>query len=85
MITQCRDTPWRVSTRKFQKLPKKSISSIINHFKGAVKRYANKNDIFFYWQPNYYEHIIQKDQELLNIRNYITNNPLNWENDRNNI
>jgi len=36
------------------------------------------------WQRNYYEHIIRGDRELLRVREYILNNPLDWENDREN-
>lgn len=36
------------------------------------------------WQRNYYEHIIRSDQELNRIREYIQNNPLKWELDREN-
>ncbi|HKZ43239.1 MAG TPA: transposase, partial [Candidatus Hodarchaeales archaeon] len=35
------------------------------------------------WQRNYYEHIIRSEPELHNIREYIVNNPLNWETDEN--
>jgi REP element-mobilizing transposase RayT len=31
------------------------------------------------WQGKYYDHIIRNEKELLNIRNYILNNPLKWE------
>ena len=31
------------------------------------------------WQRNYYEHIIRNDMELNRIRQYIINNPLNWQ------
>jgi hypothetical protein len=36
------------------------------------------------WQRNYYEHIIRDDESLNSIREYITNNPLQWEMDREN-
>ena len=36
------------------------------------------------WQRNYYEHIIRSDGEMLRVREYIHNNPLAWENDREN-
>ena len=36
------------------------------------------------WQRNYYEHIIRGDGELLRVREYILNNPLEWDNDREN-
>ena len=31
------------------------------------------------WQRNYYEHIIRNEEELNKIREYIRNNPLNWQ------
>ena len=35
------------------------------------------------WQRNYYEHIIRNEQELNKIREYIVNNPFNWQSDEN--
>ena len=36
------------------------------------------------WQRNYYDHIIRNDNELNRIREYIFNNPLQWDDDENN-
>jgi len=36
------------------------------------------------WQRNYYEHIIRTEDELHRIREYIINNPLQWQYDREN-
>lgn len=36
------------------------------------------------WQRNYYEHVIRNEDELNRIREYIVNNPLQWEKDENN-
>jgi putative transposase len=36
------------------------------------------------WQRNYYEHIIRDEESLNRIREYIANNPLQWELDREN-
>jgi putative transposase len=36
------------------------------------------------WQRNYYEHIIRNEEELTRIREYVANNPLQWEDDREN-
>jgi len=36
------------------------------------------------WQRNYYEHIVRNDQELENLRRYISENPLKWELDQEN-
>lgn len=37
-----------------------------------------------FWQDNYYEHIIRNAEEMDRIRQYIVNNPLKWELDREN-
>lgn len=37
------------------------------------------------WQRNYYEHVIQNENELLKIQKYIQENPLKWELDPENI
>jgi len=37
-----------------------------------------------FWQRNYYEHIIRNEEELNRIGQYIRNNPLKWELDREN-
>jgi putative transposase len=31
------------------------------------------------WQRNYYEHVIRNEDDLAEIREYITDNPLKWE------
>jgi REP element-mobilizing transposase RayT len=36
------------------------------------------------WQRNYYEHIIREENSLNRIRQYIINNPENWDSDREN-
>lgn len=39
----------------------------------------NRNNHFF--QPNYHDHIIRNEVEYQRIKNYIINNPANWEKD----
>ena len=64
-------------------LAKGSVSSIINHFKGNVKRWCNKNGFeHFRWQSRFHDHIIRDKAALKSIRHYIRNNPANWEDDR---
>jgi len=36
------------------------------------------------WQRNYYEHIVRNEKEFSRIREYIRNNPTNWNTDRDN-
>ena len=37
-----------------------------------------------FWQRNYYEHVVRGEAELNRICEYIVNNPLKWELDREN-
>jgi len=37
-----------------------------------------------FWQRNYYEHVIRYETELQKIRQYIRDNPLQWELDEEN-
>jgi len=67
---------------KFKKMIKNSVASIVNHFKGRVTKYANKNEIPFEWQANYYDNIIRDADSFKTVQNYIINNPLNWNTDR---
>lgn len=64
-------------------LKKNSISSVINHFKGNVKRYCNKNGMeYFEWQSLFHDRIIRNEKALLTIRRYIRENPKRWVRDR---
>ena len=38
-----------------------------------------------FWQHNYYEHIVRNEHELNAIRQYIIDNPMNWNLDRDNL
>jgi len=59
-----------------------SLSAIIRSYKSAVTRWARRNDHpHFAWQPRFYDHIIQDENSLENIRAYIMGNPVKWETD----
>jgi len=71
----------------------RSLSSVIRGFKIGVKRWCRENNYVlnknfcsaqFAWQKSFYDHIIRTEKSLNKIRNYIYNNPLRWELDRNN-
>jgi REP element-mobilizing transposase RayT len=50
-----------------------------------IHRFVNREEnIFFAWQPNYYDRIIRNEDELQRIRKYILENPIKWEIDKNN-
>ena len=65
----------------------RSLSAIIQNFKSVSSRHVNR--LYFkpgnkIWQRNYYERIIRNARELNAIREYIRDNPLNWELDKEN-
>jgi len=64
----------RLAIKSNQTIPK-----IINQYKSSVKRICNQNNLFFGWQSRYYDQIIKSEIELNNIRQYIKNNPTNWQ------
>ena len=91
----CRDTLQRVSTdqnnnfgnyqiEKFGKPTRNSIPTIIRLFKSTITKQINiirNTPGKPVWQSNYYEHVICNDKSLYEIRKYVQNNPLEWEDD----
>lgn len=68
---------------QFGKPQSKSLSMIINHFKGALTRWCNAHGHeYFAWQSRFYDHIIRNDKSLNRIRKYISDNPLRWQEDQ---
>ncbi len=62
--------------------PKKgSVSTIIRSYKSIVTREARKINSDFSWQERFHDHIIRNDTSYYKIKNYIKNNPENWETD----
>ncbi len=72
---------------RYQNQGKNTISSIIGSYKSICTKTINKiqNEIFFAWQPRFYDMIIKNKKELENVINYIKNNPKNFNNDLNGI
>ena len=67
--------------------PSKSLNSFVQGFKAAVTNKIKISSNLHYpktWQRNYYERVIRDESELNSIREYIQNNPKNWEGDENN-
>jgi putative transposase len=65
----------------------KSISEIIRGFKTFAAKAINKERGLrgvLVWQRNYYDRIIRNELELDRVRQYIINNPRNWDADKNN-
>ncbi|MGH2643852.1 MAG: transposase [Chitinophagaceae bacterium] len=65
--------------------PSKTVGSMVRGFKiGVTKWFRQQGNIYYVWQPNYYEHIIRDENGFNNIRDYIIRNPSHWKNKENN-
>lgn len=66
---------------------KNNLFSIVRGFKGSVtsKVRNSLNYHFSVWQSRFYDHIIRNEEALNNIRQYIIDNPKNWNDDLNNL
>ena len=69
-------------------LPPKSLGVIVRAYKSAVTYAVNglqNQRGAILWQRNYYEQIIRDEKDLQAKRECILGNPLNWENDDENL
>lgn len=67
--------------------PAPTLSEIVRAFKTFSARQINdirRTPGVPVWQRNYYEHIVRSETELIRIREYVANNPPQWEMDREN-
>ena len=66
---------------------RKPIGGLIGAFKTVSTKHINimrGTPGMPVWQRNYYEHIIRNEESMNRIREYIVNNPLQWQLDREN-
>lgn len=60
----------------------RTIGSMVRGFKiGVTKWYRQRSAASKIWQRNYWDHIIRNESELNRIRQYILDNPMQWEQD----
>lgn len=77
----------RDGSRTAPTVTRKPIGRIIGAFKTVSTKRINElrgTPGAPVWQRNYYEHIIRDEESLHRIREYIVNNPMQWELDREN-
>jgi putative transposase len=61
------------------------LSKSVNTFKTTSSKLIHLTGLKeFIWQRSFYDHIIRDEESLGSIREYIINNPMKWELDRNN-
>ena len=72
----------RQRQKRFQNQGKNTVSSIICGYKSVVTNHVHRFGYDFQWQPRFHDHIIKNNDEYQRIAKYITNNPVNWKNDK---
>ncbi len=66
--------------------PKQTLGKIIRYFKARTSKLVHDGGHFnFRWQRNYFEQIIRDEEALNQIRQYIKDNPSQWEIDSENL
>jgi len=73
---------YNASLQKINVKSNQIIPKVIKLFKASVKSKCNHQNIWFSWQPRFHDQIIKDKKELLSIKNYIINNPINWQKDK---
>jgi REP element-mobilizing transposase RayT len=68
--------------KRFRNQGKNTISSIIGSYKSAVSSYSHQLGFEFGWQDRFHDHLIRDEKEYWRIKNYIKNNPRNWNKDK---
>jgi REP element-mobilizing transposase RayT len=67
---------------------KQTLSSFVSGFKSVATKRINilrNTPERPVWQRSFYDHIIRNERSLNAIREYISNNPVNWEMDIDNL
>ncbi len=78
----------RGGSRTAPTVNRKPLGRLIGAFKTVSTKHINQirtTPGVRIWQRNYWEHIIRNDGDLNRIRQYIMDNPIKWETDRENL
>jgi REP element-mobilizing transposase RayT len=62
------------------------VGKLVAAFKSKVSREQKERCLqsAWIWQKDFYEHVVRNEQDLQEIREYIVNNPLKWQLDKEN-
>lgn len=70
---------YNASLQKNSKKSLEVIPNIIKLFKSSVSSRCKKESLFFGWQTRFYDKIITSEKEYYFVKEYIKNNPKNWQ------
>ncbi len=70
-------------TGEHNPMGKRTLGEIIRYFKGRVSFEVHREiDVAFGWSRRFYDRIVRDEVELNSVRQYIRNNPINWNKDK---
>jgi len=74
------DNHTNIELNHFGPLKKGSLAVVLNQYKSAVSRWANKNQYggLFDWHDKYYDKIVKDKETLFLSEKYIELNPQEW-------
>ena len=79
------EVPSPVSPKRVSEIASPTLGQVVAYFKyqstKSINQYRDMPGTHI-WQRNYYDHILRDDTDLHRIRQYITDNPMQWELDR---
>ncbi len=73
------------SPKRTDEAPSPTLGQVVAYFKYQSTKSINQHRDTpgtRIWQRNYYDHVIRDDRDLQRIRQYITDNPMQWELDQ---
>jgi len=76
-----------ITNAEMERDDRRSVSEVVRQLKTFSARRINVKRAtpgVPVWQRNYYEHIIRNEDDLNRIREYITVNPMRWQDDEEN-
>ena len=80
IVIQKDGVPQSVDGAGASSLKSGSVGAIIGQIKTVCKKRIKAMGVrTFDWQPRFHDHIIRDDADLARIREYIVNNPAQWE------
>ena len=80
--TKCPCPPTHTQPNRRGEVSSPTLGQIVAYFKYQSTKYVNQyRDIAGtqIWQRNYYDHVLRDDIDLQRIRQYIRDNPMQWE------
>ena len=75
------EVPSPASSNRTRAVPSPTLGQVVAYFKYQSTKYINQHRDMpgtRIWQRNYYDHVLRDNADLQRIRQYVTDNPMQW-------